>query len=57
VGFGENVLISVTDFLGECILMYRCWAMWGGNLWVIAIPFVASLTALGKLLHSILTLK
>ncbi|GJE97582.1 hypothetical protein PsYK624_138030 [Phanerochaete sordida] len=46
VGFGENMLISVTDFVGECILMYRCWAIWGGSLWVIAVPFVASLTAL-----------
>lgn len=46
VGFGENLLISVTDFIGECILMYRCWAIWGGNLWIIAVPFIASLTAL-----------
>ncbi|EKM56811.1 uncharacterized protein PHACADRAFT_254136 [Phanerochaete carnosa HHB-10118-sp] len=46
VGFGENILISVTDFVGECILMYRCWGIWGGNLWVIAVPFTASLTAL-----------
>jgi len=45
-GFGENILISVTDFVGQCILMYRCQAIWGGNLWVIAIPFIASLTAL-----------
>ena len=47
VTFGANILISVTDFVGECILMYRCWGVWGRNLWVIVVPFISSLTALG----------
>ncbi|KAI0293341.1 hypothetical protein B0F90DRAFT_1670838 [Multifurca ochricompacta] len=43
---GADILISVTDFLGQVILIYRCWLLWSKNYWVIVLP---SLTSIGGL--------
>lgn len=47
MGMGADTLISVADWIGEMILIYRCWAIWGHNYYVVALPFVASTAALG----------
>jgi hypothetical protein len=44
-----DVLIVVTDFIGELILIYRCWLLWSRNYWVIILP---SLTAIASLSES-----
>lgn len=40
---GADLLISLTDFFGEVILIYRCWLVWSKNYWIIVLP---SLTAI-----------
>jgi len=54
VGFGNetheqlaaDVFISVTDFIGQLILIVRCWLLWDKNYWIITLP---SLCAIGGL--------
>ena len=41
---GADLLISLADMIGDSILIYRCWAIWGKNHLVIIIP---SLCAVG----------
>lgn len=43
---GADILVSVTDFFGDMILIYRCWMIWARTPIVIVLPF---LTALGGL--------
>ncbi|KAH9995134.1 hypothetical protein BJV77DRAFT_1097770 [Russula vinacea] len=35
---GADLLISITDFVGELILIYRCWLLWSKNYWIIMLP-------------------
>jgi len=42
---GADLLISLTDFIGEVILVYRCWLLWSKNYWIIILP---SLTAIAS---------
>ncbi|KAI0302498.1 hypothetical protein BC826DRAFT_948416 [Russula brevipes] len=49
-----DVLIIVTDFIGELILIYRCWLLWSRNHWVIILPIftaIMSLVCVGIALH------
>lgn len=39
---GADLLISITDFIGELILIYRCWLLWSRNYWVIILPSLIS---------------
>ncbi|KAG1839625.1 hypothetical protein DFJ58DRAFT_859252 [Suillus subalutaceus] len=41
---GANLMISVVDVIGDLLLLYRCWLVWGKNFYVIVLPL---LTALG----------
>ena len=43
-----NILLSVTNFIGELILIYRCWLLWSRNYWVIILPSLISVASLGK---------
>ncbi|KAI9453145.1 hypothetical protein BJY52DRAFT_1123814 [Lactarius psammicola] len=43
---GADILISVADFFGQLILIYRCWLLWSRNYWIIVLP---SLTSIGGL--------
>lgn len=55
-GFGNETyvlmsadfLVSVVDFIGQLILIYRCWLLWSKNYWIIILPFLTSLSGLGK---------
>ncbi len=47
---GADLLISITDFIGELILIYRCWLLWSKNYWVIILPSLISIASLGKAL-------
>jgi len=47
-----DLLVSVTDFIGELILIYRCWLLWSRNYWVIVLPgviLIASIVCVGVL--------
>ncbi|KAF8514433.1 hypothetical protein BU17DRAFT_52557 [Hysterangium stoloniferum] len=43
LGVGDFIL-SVADFVGDAVLIHRCFVVWGNNYWIIIFP---SLTALG----------
>jgi hypothetical protein len=43
-----DVLIIVTDFIGELILIYRCWLLWSRNYWVIILPSLTAIVSLSK---------
>ena len=48
-----DILISVTDFLGQLILIYRCWLLWSRNYWVIILPSLLSIASIGEVLMTI----
>ncbi|THH30880.1 hypothetical protein EUX98_g3323 [Antrodiella citrinella] len=57
--FGADILISTIDLVGDCVLLHRCWLVWGKNWWVIALPFLTAvggfacgMTGLGILLNT-----
>ncbi|KAI0277172.1 hypothetical protein BGY98DRAFT_981592 [Russula aff. rugulosa BPL654] len=41
-----NILLSVTNLIGELILIYRCWLLWSRNYWVIILPSLISVASL-----------
>lgn len=45
---GADILISLSDFLGDLILIYRCWVIWNKNLWVVFLPFLTAAGGFGK---------
>jgi hypothetical protein len=47
---GADLLISLTDFIGQLILIYRCWLLWSRNYWVIILPTLISTASLGEAL-------
>jgi hypothetical protein len=49
VRIAADVLIIVTDFIGELILIYRCWLLWSRNYWVIILPIFTAIVSLGNL--------
>lgn len=40
--FGADFLISFTDLVGDLVLIYRCWMLWGKNYYVIILPLLCS---------------
>ncbi|KIP07238.1 hypothetical protein PHLGIDRAFT_118293 [Phlebiopsis gigantea 11061_1 CR5-6] len=40
------MFISVTNFIGDVILLYRCWVIWSRNIYVVIVPFLASISGL-----------
>jgi len=46
VHLAADFILSITDFIGEVILIYRCWLLWSRKCWVIMFP---SLCAIGGL--------
>ena len=44
---GADLLISLCDLLGDFILMYRCWVLWGKNYWVIVLPSLTAVAGFG----------
>ncbi|EKM58138.1 uncharacterized protein PHACADRAFT_139802 [Phanerochaete carnosa HHB-10118-sp] len=53
-GFGDedyhtfiaDCTVSVADFLGDLILIYRCWIIWSGNYWITVLPLLSSVGGL-----------
>ncbi|PCH44314.1 hypothetical protein WOLCODRAFT_18850 [Wolfiporia cocos MD-104 SS10] len=41
--FGADILMSLLDFVGDCVLIYRCWILWKYNIPIIILPFLAAL--------------
>ncbi|CDO70561.1 hypothetical protein BN946_scf184579.g17 [Trametes cinnabarina] len=39
---GADILISLCDLLGDFVLIYRCWIVWGRNFWVVLLPFLTA---------------
>ncbi|KAI0922509.1 hypothetical protein AcV5_009462 [Taiwanofungus camphoratus] len=57
--FGADILISLTDFFGDMVLIYGCWLVWGRNYYVIILPFLTALAGFACLMetmHLLLTL-
>ena len=40
--------MSTTDFLGDLILIYRCWVIWQHNYYVVILPLLAASAGLSK---------
>ncbi|KAI9065285.1 hypothetical protein FKP32DRAFT_1624468, partial [Trametes sanguinea] len=56
---GADILISLSDLLGDFVLIYRCWIVWGRNFWVVLLPFltaVAGFSCIAEVVHLMLTL-
>jgi hypothetical protein len=45
---GANLLSSVVNLLGDLLLVYRCWLVWGKNFYVIVLPLLTALGGFGK---------
>ena len=45
---GADILISFCDLLGDLILLYRCWVIWGKNHWVVAFPLLTATVGFGE---------
>ncbi|KAI0918347.1 hypothetical protein AcW1_009748 [Taiwanofungus camphoratus] len=57
--FGADILISLIDFMGDMVLIYRCWLVWGKNYWVIILPFltaVSGFACLMEVMHLLLSI-
>ncbi|KAG2361901.1 hypothetical protein BDR07DRAFT_1358347 [Suillus spraguei] len=47
---GANLMISVVDVIGDLLLLYRCWLVWGKNFYVIILPLLTALGGFGCIL-------
>jgi hypothetical protein len=45
---GAGILVAVSNFFGELIIIYRCWVLWSKNHWIIFLPSLAAISFLGK---------
>ena len=45
---GASVLVVVSNFFGELILIYRCWVLWSKNYWIVFIPGFTLIVWMGK---------
>lgn len=41
---GADILISLADLIGDGILIYRCWLIWGKNYLVVVIPSLCAVS-------------
>ncbi|KAG1844823.1 hypothetical protein DFJ58DRAFT_894365 [Suillus subalutaceus] len=39
---GADFLISFTDLVGDLVLVYRCWMLWGQNYYVVILPLLSA---------------
>ncbi|RPD75657.1 hypothetical protein L226DRAFT_428175, partial [Lentinus tigrinus ALCF2SS1-7] len=56
---GADILFSICDLLGDFILLYRCWIVWGRNYWVIIFPAltaIAGFACIMEVAHVVVTL-
>ena len=45
---GAGLLASITGFMAELVLLYRCWVLWSKNYWIILFPALVVTGNLGK---------
>ena len=48
VYFAADLFISVADFFGDLILIYRCWLVWNKNYYVTILPLLTSIGGLSE---------
>ncbi|KAM5537664.1 hypothetical protein V8D89_008742 [Ganoderma adspersum] len=56
---GADIFLSLCDLLGDYILIYRCWVLWGRNYWIVALPSlcaVAGFACIMQVVHYVVTL-
>lgn len=54
---GADFLISFTDLVGDLVLVYRCWMLWGKNYYVVILPLLSAFAGFGcimEVLHLII---
>ncbi|KAG0700287.1 hypothetical protein DFH29DRAFT_933016 [Suillus ampliporus] len=54
---GADFLISFTDLVGDLVLVYRCWMLWGKNYYVVILPLLSAFggfACIMELLHLLL---
>lgn len=54
---GADFLISFTDLIGDLVLVYRCWMLWGKNYYVVILPLLSAFAGFGcimEVLHLII---
>ncbi|KAH7913519.1 hypothetical protein BJ138DRAFT_1081397 [Hygrophoropsis aurantiaca] len=52
-----DFLISLTDLIGDLVLLYRCWMVWGKNYYIIILPFlsaIAGFACIMEVFHDVL---
>ncbi|PIL23344.1 hypothetical protein GSI_14655 [Ganoderma sinense ZZ0214-1] len=56
---GADIFLSLCDLLGDYILIYRCWVLWGRNYWIVVLPSlcaVAGFACIMQVVHYVVTL-
>lgn len=48
VYFAADLFISITDFFGDLILIYRLWLIYNGNYLVTILPTLTSIAGLSE---------
>lgn len=48
---GADFLISFTDLVGDLVLVYRCWMLWGKNYYVVILPLLSAFAGFGTSSH------
>ena len=48
---GADILLSVCDLLGNLILIYRCWIIWGRNYWIVGLPTLTAIAGFCETNH------
>ncbi|TFK53928.1 hypothetical protein OE88DRAFT_1710989 [Heliocybe sulcata] len=57
--FGADLLISLADLVGDAVLIYRCWLVWGRSWWVTIFPSITAIAGFAcimELLHLLLSI-
>ncbi|RDX40953.1 hypothetical protein OH76DRAFT_277179 [Lentinus brumalis] len=50
---GADIFISLCDLLGDFLLVYRCWALWGKKAWVVVLPFLTAVAGVGCMARAV----
>lgn len=56
---GADFLISFTDLVGDLVLVYRCWMLWGKNYYVVILPLLsafAGFACIMEVLHLVIVM-
>ncbi|KAI0325174.1 hypothetical protein GY45DRAFT_1330645 [Cubamyces sp. BRFM 1775] len=56
---GADILISLTDLIGDIVLVYRCWIVWERKYWIVLLPLltaIAGFSCIAEVVHLVVTL-